>query len=79
VLDGFLRPRQPLARWRKTLAPRIAPRALRHHRQAEKIAGRVLAETPRAFRQRLIALWRAEQDEVNSSRPSDNRRGGRLH
>jgi CHAD domain-containing protein len=80
VLETFLRPRQPLARWRKSLAPRIAPRAQRHRRQAEKIAGRVLAETPRAFRRRLIALWEAEQDEGNLGRPDDSRRGGRrLH
>lgn len=80
VLEAFLKPRQPLARWRKSLAPRIGSRALRHRRQAEKVAGRVLAETPRAFRRRLIALWQAERDETGIGRPSDNRRGsGRLH
>lgn len=80
VLDAFLKPRQPLARWRKTLAPRISPRAQRHRRQAEKIAGRVLAETPRAFRRRLVALWEAEQDEASAGRPADTRRAGRrLH
>ena len=69
VLEALLRPRQPLARWRKHLARRIPPRAQRHRRQAERIAGRALAETPRAFRRRLVALWQAERDTDGGFRP----------
>jgi CHAD domain-containing protein len=69
VLETLLRPRQPLARWRKHLAPRMAPRAQRHRRQAERIAGRALAETPRAFKRRLIALWQAGKISDEGFRP----------
>jgi CHAD domain-containing protein len=69
VLEDLLRPRRPLARWRKHLSPRIPSRAQRHRRQAERIAGRALAETPRAFRRRLMALWQAERDTDSGFRP----------
>ena len=48
---------QPLARWRSRLAPLIATRQAAHVAVAKRLAGRLFAETPKAFRQRLASLW----------------------
>jgi CHAD domain-containing protein len=59
VLLGHLtEPHQPLARWRSRLAPEIAARRAEHVEAARRLAGRLFAERPKAFRQRLDALWK---------------------
>jgi CHAD domain-containing protein len=57
TLSGLVAPHQPLARWRSRLAPLIAAREATHGAAAARIAGRLFAEKPRAFRRRLEALW----------------------
>jgi CHAD domain-containing protein len=57
VLQGFTAPHQPLAPWRSRLTPLIAARQAKHAKAAQRIAGRLFAERPRAFRKRLEALW----------------------
>lgn len=57
VLLGFTQPHAPLAPWRARIAPLILARRATHAKAAQRIAGRMLAEKPKAFRQRLEALW----------------------
>jgi CHAD domain-containing protein len=57
VLQGFIVPHAPLAPWRSRLVPLILARQATHAKAAQRIAGRLLAEKPRAFRRRLEALW----------------------
>src|SRR5207244_2408804 len=57
TLATLIAPHQPLARWRSRLAPLIAAREAAHVKAAAKVAGRLFAEKPRAFRRRLEALW----------------------
>lgn len=57
VLQGFMAPHQPLAPWRSRLVPLIAARQASHAKAAQRMAGRLFAERPRAFRKRLEALW----------------------
>jgi CHAD domain-containing protein len=57
VLRGFMAPHQPLAPWRSRLAPLITARQAAHAKAAQRIAGRLFAERPRAFRKRIEALW----------------------
>jgi CHAD domain-containing protein len=59
VLQGFTAPHQPLAPWRSRLTPLIAARQAVHAKAAQRMAGRLFAERPRAFRQRLEALWKS--------------------
>jgi CHAD domain-containing protein len=61
MLLAFTAPRQPLAPWRARLTPLIAERQAAHAKASSRIAGRMLAEKPRAFRRRIEALWKAEQ------------------
>jgi len=61
VLTGFVAPRQPLAAWRSRLTPLIAARRERHLKNAARLAGRLFAEKPKAFRRRIAALWRARE------------------
>jgi CHAD domain-containing protein len=57
VLTGMTAPHQPLAPWRSRLAPLIAARQERHLASTARIAGRLFAEKPKAFRSRIEALW----------------------
>ena len=57
VLQGFTAPHQPLAPWRSRLTPLIATRQAAHAKAAQRMAGRLFAERPRAFRKRIEALW----------------------
>jgi CHAD domain-containing protein len=57
VLGRLLEPREPLAGWRSRLAPLIAARQAAHVEAARRLAGRLFAERPKAFRRRLMALW----------------------
>jgi CHAD domain-containing protein len=57
VLRGFTGPHQPLAPWRSRLAPLIEARQAEHAAAAARVARRLFAEKPKAFRQRLMSLW----------------------
>ena len=61
MLLAFTAPHQPLAPWRARLTPLIAERQAAHAKASSRIAGRMLAEKPRAFRRRIEALWKAAQ------------------
>lgn len=61
VLAGFTGPHQPLAPWRSRLAPLIEARHSAHLKTAQRLAGRLFAEKPKAFRRRMAALWSARQ------------------
>ncbi len=61
VLTGFTTPNQPLAPWRSRLAPVIEARRAAHLKTAARLAGRLFAEKPKAFRRRIAALWSARQ------------------
>jgi CHAD domain-containing protein len=61
MLLAFTAPHQPLAPWRARLTPLIAERQAAHAKASSRIAGRMLAEKPRAFRRRIEALWKAGQ------------------
>jgi CHAD domain-containing protein len=61
MLLAFTAPHQVLAPWRSRLVPLIGQRQAAHAKASSRIAGRMLAEKPRAFRQRLEALWKAER------------------
>ena len=57
ILERFTAPHQPLAPWRSRLAPACADRTTELAHRAARIALRLFAERPKAFRQRLEALW----------------------
>jgi len=57
VLQDFTAPHQPLAPWRSRLVPLIAARQAEHAGSAARVARRLFAEKPKAFRRRLISLW----------------------
>jgi CHAD domain-containing protein len=61
VLQGFTAPHQSLAPWRSRLTPLIRTRRAAHAKAAQRIAGRLFAERPRAFRKRLEALWKSSK------------------
>jgi CHAD domain-containing protein len=58
VLARLTGPHQPLAPWRSRLAAPIAHRQAAHVAAAQRLAGRLFAEKPKAFRDRLAALWK---------------------
>jgi CHAD domain-containing protein len=57
ILQHLTEPHQPLSRWRSQLSPLIAGRQAAHATGAKRLAGRMFAETPKAFQRRLAALW----------------------
>ena len=57
ILRQLTEPHRPLARWRSRLAPLIAERQAGHVAIARRLTGRLFAEKPKAFRQRLTSLW----------------------
>ncbi len=59
ILGNFTGPHRPLAPWRSRLGPLIAARRAQHLTAAERLAGRLFAERPKAFRRRIAALWKA--------------------
>ena len=61
VLNNLTGPHQPLAPWRSRLVPLIAARRAAHLKTASRLAGRLFAEKPKAFRKRIAALWTARQ------------------
>ncbi len=69
VMQGFTAPHQPLAPWRARLTPVIAARQAVHAKAAQRIAGRLFAERPRAFRKRMEALWKSGKALSSPSSP----------
>jgi CHAD domain-containing protein len=67
MLANFTGVRQPLAPWRSKLASVIEARRLAHLKTAERLAGRLFAEKPKAFRRRAAALWKAEAGRIANS------------
>lgn len=59
VLSNFTAPHEPLAPWRSRLTPVIEGRRTAHLKTATRLAGRLFAEKPKAFRRRIEALWSA--------------------
>ncbi len=57
VLTRLTAPHQILAHWRSRLTPACAERSAQLAQRAARIAVRLFAERPKAFRQRLEALW----------------------
>ncbi len=57
ILKGLTGPHQPLARWRSRLTPACAERTTELSHRAARIALRLFAEKPKAFRRRMEALW----------------------
>lgn len=60
VLMHLTEPHQPLAPWRSRLMPLITYRQAEHAKSASRVAARLFAEPPKAFRRRLEALWEAQ-------------------
>jgi len=61
VLANFTAPHQPLAPWRSRLTPVIEGRRTAHLKTSARLAGRLFAEKPKAFRRRIEALWSARR------------------
>ena len=61
VFAGLTAPHQPLAPWRSRLTPLIEARRAAHLKTAARLAGRLFAEKPKAFRRRIAALWAARR------------------
>lgn len=57
VLARYAEPQQPLAQCRSGLQSAIGERQERHIASARRIAGRIFAEPPKAFRRRLEGMW----------------------
>jgi CHAD domain-containing protein len=57
VLARYAEPHQPLAPWRSRLQSVISHRQAQHVMSARRIAARLFAERPKAFRRRLEAMW----------------------
>lgn len=60
VLALLTLPHQPLAPWRRKLVPLIAHQQAEYAKQASRVAARLFAEPPKAFRRRIEALWEAQ-------------------
>ena len=57
VLERLTGPHQPLAHWRSRLTPACTERRADLSHRAARIALRLFAERPKAFRHRLETLW----------------------
>jgi CHAD domain-containing protein len=57
ILSNCAAPDHPLASWHSRLAPLIAARQAKHTADSRRLAARLFAERPKAFRRRLEALW----------------------
>lgn len=60
VLTHLTGPHEPLSPWRSRLLPLIVYRQAEHAKSAARVAARLFAESPKAFRRRLEALWDAQ-------------------
>jgi len=63
VLTQFTEPHRPLAPWRSRLSSLIDARRESHLKSAARLAGRLFAEKPKAFRRRIAALWSARNSK----------------
>ncbi|HVY57718.1 MAG TPA: CHAD domain-containing protein [Xanthobacteraceae bacterium] len=61
VLASFAARHRTLAPWRARLAPAVAARQADLVKSSARLAARLFAEEPKAFRRRLIALWEANR------------------
>ena len=61
MLTSCTAPHQPLAPRRSRLAPAIDARRTVYLKTAARLAGRLFAEKPEAFRRRVAALWSARR------------------
>ena len=68
VFAGLTAPHQPLAPWRSRLVPVIEARRDAHLKTAARLAGRLFAEKPKAFRRRIAALWSVRQSKEEITR-----------
>lgn len=66
MLTNFTAPHQPLAPWRSRLVPVIEARRGAHLKTAARVASRLFAEKPKAFRSRIAALWTARESRKTS-------------
>lgn len=57
MLSGLTGPNKPLGMWQARLLPLVRERQREHLRVAARLAGRLFAEKPNAFRSRLMSLW----------------------
>jgi len=57
VLSRYAEPHQALAHWRSRLQSAASQRQAQHVAVSRRIAGRLFAEKPKAFRHRLEAMW----------------------
>ena len=57
VLERLAGPHQPLAPWRSRLTPPCTEQKTKLSRRAARLAARLFAERPKAFRRRLETLW----------------------
>jgi CHAD domain-containing protein len=62
ILAQLMRPKKPLASWRPRLGPIVRERQREHAQTAARLAGRLFAEKPGAFRDRLMRLWESRAD-----------------
>ena len=60
-LANLTAPHQPLAPWRSRLTPVVEGRRAAHLKTSARLAGRLFAEKPKAFRRRIEALWSARR------------------
>ena len=64
VLLALTAPHQPLAPWRSRLVPLAETAQATHLASAARLGGRLFAETPKAFRKRLGALWKNRRTDA---------------
>jgi CHAD domain-containing protein len=62
MLRALTAPHRPLARWRSRLLPIIAARQADHAKSAARVAARLFAEPPKAFRRRIEAIWEGQAE-----------------
>lgn len=76
VLQGLTEPGGPLAPWRAELAPLIKERQTAHVAAARRLAGRLFAERPKAFRERMTRLMQHHFAVSCPAKPPQERRPG---
>jgi CHAD domain-containing protein len=60
MLKVLMAARPPVAPWRELILPAIRSRQSAHLEEAARLAGRLFAERPKAFRERIKALWESQ-------------------
>jgi CHAD domain-containing protein len=78
VLANLTAPHQPVAPWRSRLAPVIQARRGAHLKNAARLAGRLFAEKPKAFRKRIAALWTARRVRKSQKTSGNSNSGPRI-